>query len=130
MAMNLHAIAAPFAGIVSGTTIAVWRRNTGYTTSAAGKRAAGYTDVPDTPLQVQALTGPELELVESLNIQGVKRAVHMEGDAKGVDRASGEGGDLLVFGGAVWLVTLVLETWDASNWCRVAVTKQNDVVTP
>jgi len=130
MAMNLHAIAGPIAGIVSGTVNGLWQRNAGYATTPAGKRTPSYLDVPDTSMQVQALTGPELALVESLNIQGVKRAVYMNGDVKAVDRASGEGGDLLTFNGAVWLVTVILETWDSSGWCRVAVTKQNDMVTP
>ena len=125
MAMNLHAVAAPIAGVVSGTTLGVWRRNAGtYTTDAAGNRTPDYVDTPDTPMQVQALQGGDLKLVESLNIQGVKRAVYMAGDVQGVDRTSGKGGDLLEFDGAAWLVTLVLETWTGSDWCKVAVTKQ------
>lgn len=131
MAMNLHVIAAPFASIVSGTVMGIWRRNDGtYTTDGPGNRVPNYIDVPDTPMQVQALEGGDLKLVESLNIQGVKRAVYMQGDVQGVDRLSGKGGDLLVFNGATWLATLVLETWDASGWCKVAVTKQIDMVAP
>lgn len=132
--MNLHAIAAPLAGVVNPNISGALLRNIGYTTSAAGKREAAY-DAPVTMLmQVQALSGPELELIESLNIQGVKRAIHLPGDVKGIDRASGTGGDRIEFPdipavpeslrGTAWAVAMVMETWDSSGWCRVAAVKQ------
>lgn len=124
MSMNLHAIAGPIVGIVSGTTIGEHWMSTGNTTAADGSRAPTFATRTDVEMQVQALTGPELALIESLNIQGVKRAVHMMGDVRGVDRKSNEGGDILKFNGDYWLVAAVLETWDASGWCRVAVVKQ------
>ena len=134
--MNLHAIAAPFAGVVNPPIPGALARSTGYTTTAAGKRVATFADPETLDMQVQGLTGEELKLVDSLNIQGIKRAVHLPGDVKGVDRASGTGGDLITFeagprvpaglAGTSWLVTLVMETWDASGWCRVVVVKQND----
>lgn len=126
MAMNLHAIAGPIVGIISGTAIGNLYTNDGYDTLPSGKRGTKYIKTTDVPMQVQALTGPELQLTESLNIQGVKRAVHLMGDVRGVDRASGVGGDILEFAGAYWLVGIVLETWDASGWCRVAAIKQNE----
>ena len=128
--MNLHAIAAPFAAIVNPPVSGVWRRNTGYTTLPSGTRVPRYDDAPDQSFQVQALSGPDLGLVEGLNIQGVERAVFMNGLPNAVDRKTGAGGDLLVFGGDTWLVAAVLESWGVGDeaWSRVAVVKQIDVV--
>jgi hypothetical protein len=133
--VDLHAIAAPFIAAVNPLVPGVLKRSTGYTTAADGKRAPTYAADEPMNMQVQALDGQELKLVESLNIQGIKRAIHLPGDVKGVDRAKNTGGDLVVFGsgaavpaslrGTTWLVTLVMETWDTGNWCRVAVVKQN-----
>ena len=126
MAMNLHAIAAPFTAIVTGATLGLWQKSSGYTTDAAGKRVSAYTDFPGTDMRVQAMSGPELALIDGMGIQGILRAVYLPGDVKGVDRSGKGGGDLLTFNGAVWLVRAVLETWDGSGWCKVAVTKQMD----
>lgn len=133
--MKLHAIAAPLAGVVNPPIPGALLRSTGYATSAAGKRTPSFADPEVMDMQVQALTAPELSQLDSLNIQGIKRAVHLPGDVKGLDRASNTGGDLITFGtdprvpaglqGTTWLVVLVMETWDASDWCRVAVVKQN-----
>lgn len=133
--MNLHAIAGPIVAAVNPMIPGELSRSTGYVTAATGKREPSYAAAETIDMQVQGLTGQELRLVESLNIQGVKRAIHLPGDVQGVDRAKGTGGDLIRFGsgsrvpaglrGTVWLVTLVMETWDTGNWCRVAAVKQN-----
>lgn len=133
--MKLHAIAAPLAGVVNPLIPGTLLRSTGYVTSAAGKRTPSFAAPETINMQVQALTAPELAQLDSLNIQGIKRAIHLPGDVKGVDRTNNTGGDLITFGtdpavpaglrGTTWLVVLVMETWDASDWCRVAVVKQN-----
>lgn len=134
--MNLHAIAGPFVGIVNPPVPGIWWRNAGAVTAPSGKRAPSMTAVPDQSFQVQALSGPELALVEGLNIQGVKRSVHMSGLPNAVDRKANAGGDLLEFDGgdgtAKWLVVVILETWGlgVDAWSRVAVVKQMDAATP
>ena len=126
MAMNLHAIAAPFVAIVSGATAGFWRAAYSYETLASGKRVPLYgTDVP-IDLRVQSLSGRELALMDGLNIQGIMRAVYAPGDIQGADRKDGKGGDLLIFDGDTWLVATVLETWTASDWCKVVAVKQVD----
>ena len=132
--MNLHAIAAPLVGIVNPPINGDWLKSTGYATAPNGTRAPTYADAVTLSMQVQGLTGPELKLVDALNIQGVLRAVHLPGDVRGVDRKDGGGGDLVQFGagappslaGTTWLVELVQETWDSSGWCRVIIKKQID----
>lgn len=131
--MKLHAIASPLVAAINPPIAGELHRNTGYTTSPAGKRVSTYADPEALSMQVQGLSAEELRQVDSLNIQGIKRAIHLPGDVQGVDRASGTGGDLVKFGDAApgrlrnstWLVALVMETWDSSEWCRVVVVKQN-----
>lgn len=140
MSMNLHAIAAPIVAVVTGAVTATWMRSTGYVydPSGNGARVPSY-DSTAVDIRVQALEGDDLTLLDSLNIQGIKRKIYMNGNVEGVDRAGKGGGDLIVFGtdagtpaalrGTTWLARLVLETWDASGWCCVAVTKQIDGAT-
>lgn len=133
--MNLHAIAAPYVAIVNPAVPGALLVSSGYTTSAAGKRTPAYAASVAVMVQVQALSSGELELMEGLNIQGVKRGMYLNGDVKGVDRAAGDGGDLITFDssadvpgalqGTTWLVSVVLETWDTGGWCKVGVVKQN-----
>lgn len=126
MTMNLHALAAPFAAVITGATLALWRESNGYTTAPGAKRVPVYIDHPDTDVRVQAASSGDLQLLDSMNIQGVKRIVFASAPLKAIDRAASKGGDLLVFGGATWLVEAMLEEWDQSGWCKVAVTKQLD----
>ncbi len=138
--MKLHAIAAPIVAAVNPPVRGQLRRSTGYTTGASGKREPTYADDEELSMQVQGLTGPELKLVDGLNIQGLLRSVHLPGDVKGVDRKSRAGGDLIAFddgadippalSNTVWLVELVHETWDTSDWCRVIISKQLDNAVP
>lgn len=121
--MNLAALVGSLVGVVNPPVLGTWRQSTGYTTDTAGKRTALFHDVPSVSMQVQALDGEELTMVDSLSIEGVKRAVYMLGDVQGVDRSDGKGGDILIFAGSPWLVIKVLETW-ATGWCKVAVSKQ------
>ena len=132
--MNLHGIASAAVAVVNPPVMGAHVVATGYTTNIARKREPTYADPVTLPMQVQALSGPELELVEGLNIAGVKRAIHLQADARAADRGTGNGGDLIRFPddtptpaalrGTEWLVVAVLETWDTAGWCRVAVTKQ------
>jgi hypothetical protein len=76
------------------------------------------------PMQVQALTGRDLQQIDGLNLQGTRRAIYIEGDIEGIVRPTQQGGDLITTpDGSIWLVAMVLETWP--NWCKVAVTLQN-----
>jgi hypothetical protein len=133
--VNLHAIAGPIVAVVNPSITCSILRSTGYTTSSEGERVATYAAPVVVSGQVQALSGTELGLTNGLTMQGIKRAIYLDGTISGVDRAAGTGGDLITFdGGAdvplelqntIWLVELVLEQWDAPQWCKVAVVKQN-----
>ncbi len=130
MAWNLHAIAAPFAAVVTGSVVAQWLASTGYTTAANGKRTPVYDTAAPVDVRVQSLSTPELALLDGMNIQGIKRAVYVSAHVQGDDRKDGKGGDLLKFDyhgePTTWLVVTVLEDWDQSGWCKVACVKQID----
>lgn len=99
----------------------------GASTGYGGKRTPSFTKVEGRAFQVQALSGGELRHADSLNIQGQKRTVFLDGTVNGVRRALGKGGDILAFSNSYWLVVDVTEPWDESGWCKVIVTEQ---VTP
>jgi len=128
--MNLRGIANSAIQSVNPNIDATWRKSTGWTTDAAGKRTATFSDNP-IEVQVQALSAGDLKHVDALNMSGIMRSVYMYGNALSVARPDNRGGDLLIFperpdeADKVWLVTSVVETWP--DWAHVIVTLQ---VTP
>lgn len=124
--MNLHAIVAPYVAAVNPFIIGSIMVSTGSTTAADGTRSPTYATTSGVSMQVQPLSGKDVAQLDSLNIQGVTRKVWVSGSVEGVNRATGKGGDLLVFNGQTWLATIVFETWDSDGpWCSVGVTEQN-----
>ncbi len=129
--MNLHGIVRGAINAVNPDQVVTWRRSNGYDTNAAGKRTPTYADTT-VGAQVQASSASDLQHVDFLNVQGVKRSVYLFGNVQGTVRPDVKGGDLLVFpqniGGtpATWLVVAVIETWnpDAAGWCKVGVVLQ------
>ncbi|MCG2596563.1 hypothetical protein [Achromobacter insuavis] len=122
--MNLHGIAGPIIAAVNPMTLATIKYSDGYEIGPGRKQVPKYRVVPDVQAQVQPLSAGDLKHLEAQNIQGVQRSVYLYGDIQGVVRPAEKGGDLLVFGGQVWLVTVVFETWP--DWCKVGVTLQMD----
>ena len=125
--MSLRGMAHGLTSTVNPDVVGDIYVNQGTTTGYGGKRAPSYLRVPDQVLQVQAMSYGALQRADSLNIQGVKRQVYLNGHVKGVERLAGVGGDILGFNGSYWLVADVLEEWDANGWCKVLVVQQ---VTP
>lgn len=119
--MNLRGIANRATSGINPNTPVVIRKATGYTTDASGERIATYTTI-DTTAQIQSLTADELQQVNMLNMQGVKRAAYLNGDWRGVVRTDGAGGDLMTFGGDTWKIILAIETWP--DWSKVALCLQ------
>ena len=119
-------------GITSQVTNAniqvTWQQSTGYTTDSAGKRTPTYSPVV-LMAQVQGLSAGDLKHVDGLNIEGVKRSIHITGNMQGVVRADQKGGDIIQFaeypGGIArnWKVVSVMETWP--TWSRVIVVLQS-----
>jgi hypothetical protein len=122
--MDLHAIVSPYVAVVSPPTIGTLYVSTGYTT-------VNYVQTPswqafaDYPFDVQAMSGKDLKQLDGLNLQGVLRAVYLQGNVEGLDRPAGKGGDVLAFDGQYWLVAAVLEPWSNNGWTKLAVVLQN-----
>ena len=130
--MNLQAIASRVVGVVNPPVNAAWAVATPGVTIGPGRKPIPNppTNVP-VSLQIQPLGSQDLRKLDSLNITGVDRAFYLNGNVHGVDRLPGLGGDtFMILDGAhplyltVWLVTAVLEAWDANGWTKVGVTKQ------
>jgi hypothetical protein len=122
--MNLHGIVAPIIAAVNPMTTATVKYSNGFTIDPDTFRQVPAYTVVEAPIQVQALTGKELDQISGLNLQGVVRAIYLYGDTQGVVRPTQKGGDLILFGGQVWLTATVLETWP--DWSKVAATLQMD----
>lgn len=129
--MNLHAIVRGAITTVNQDVPATLRRSNGYVINPDGTQVPGYTDVPGIPVQVQALSFQDLHQLDGLNIQGVRRALYLNGSAMGVVRNLQVGGDLFIFAdgilpeGNTWLVAHVLEQWGpGAEWCKCVITLQ------
>lgn len=118
--MNLHQLVRGAISAVNPDTLAVIQTSTGYTTAANGQQQPTYATTYNVTVQVQGLTAPELDHVDSLNIQGTLRGFWINGNVQGTVRSLGKGGDILTMAnGSTWLVVHVLETWDSAGWCHV-----------
>lgn len=130
--MNLHGLVRAAITSVNPDITATLRRSLGtYTTGADGSRTPDYADSV-AQIQVQGLSAKDLQHLDALNIQGVLRSVHLNGDWQGVERPLSKGGDLFKFADPAgvqrwWLVVNVMETWP--DWCRVVVAMQMDPAT-
>lgn len=126
--MNLHGIVAGAIGAINPFISVTVKLSVGYSTNPDGSRTPTYNNTT-LDAQVQALTYTDLVQLDGLGIQGVRRAVYLYGDVEGIERVNSKGGDLLIMpDGTVWLVVVVLEHWP--DWCKVAVTLQDQIVKP
>lgn len=128
--MNLRGIANSVTRAVNPNVQGTVKRSDGYDTKANGVRVPKYTDQPVT-VQAQALSYGDLRQLEGLNIQGVKRAIYVNGAVAGLIRVGQKGGDIIVFPagtfyeGTTWLCVHVLEQWP--DWCKFAITLQDEL---
>ena len=128
--MNLHGIVAGAVAAVNPFTFCTLRQSTGYSIAPDGTQQPQYFDIPNVPVQVQALSYSDLMKLGGLNIEGTRRACYLNGNWEGVDRQAIKGGDLMVMpdlpgfpGPTYWLVAQVLEHW--ADWSKLAITLQN-----
>src|SRR5574340_136385 len=128
--MDLHAIASPAIAAVNPMTTAQLYKSTGSNTTPSGKPEPAYAPPITGDVQAQSLSGSQLQLMNSMGINGILVKVYLFGDWESVVRQQLTGGDKFVFSyagftNATWLVVQVLERWP--DWCAVAVQMQ---VTP
>jgi hypothetical protein len=110
--MDLQGLANPVANSVNPNVLVSVQASTGYTNTGPGYRQVpAYAAAVQGFAQVQELTSSELKQAESLNIQGVMRAIYFRGNLNGVIRPDSKGGDLVTIDGQDWLVVKTLELW-------------------
>jgi hypothetical protein len=123
--VNLHGIVAGAIGAVNPLVEITVRVNLGYVTGPDGTQAPSYGPQTTVVAQIQPLTGGELRHMDSLNLQGDFQAIYINGHIAGLIRPDNKGGDLITLkDGRNYLVSTVLEDWP--DWCKVAVTLQNN----
>lgn len=120
--MDLRSIANQASNTVNGNVIVTARASAGYTIGAGAKRTPLYAPDVTGPANIQALDSVDLKQLDSLNIQGVVRAIFLRGSLAGVIRPDSKGGDLVIIGGKTWLVVKVLESWPL--WTKAAIVYQ------
>lgn len=127
--INIRGIANQAIQSINPDVLATLKRSDGYETRAGGLRVPKYTTFTDVRMQAQAMSFGDLQQLDGLNIQGVRRAIYTDGALFGVLRAAQKGGDILIFPtgtfpeGDTWLCVHVLEQW--STWVKVAITLQD-----
>ena len=127
--MNLHGMVAGIINTVNPFVPITVLQSAGYTTNNDGERIPLYNPaITGLMGQIQPLTYKNIVQLEGLNIQGSQRAIYINGRINGLSRADQFGGDIITIDGGVdagttWLITLPLEDWP--DWCKVAVTRQN-----
>ena len=125
--MNLHSIVGPYVAAVNPWIEITIQPSAGYTTNDDGTRVPAYGSAVAAQAQMQALQYNDIAQLDSLQIQGNRRALYINGNWDGIVRADQKGGDLITLpDGSVWLVALVLENWsDVDGFVKVAITLQN-----
>lgn len=121
--IDVFGIASGVLGEVNPMQDAVLRVSDGVTIADDYSATSTYRDIP-VQIEVQALAGGDLQMLENIEQQSDLRVVYMRGAAHALNRPLDTGGDLLLFNGGIWRVTQVLEQWGGDDWCKIAVTRQ------
>jgi hypothetical protein len=127
---NLRQLANNQTTTINPNVAATLKVSTGFTVNASHRQVPSY-DSFAVVAQVQPLSTGDIRHNDALNVQGVMKAVYLNGVAEAINRIKTKGGDLLVFAdgvlaeGNTWLITEVTEQW-AQTWCRVTITLQDD----
>lgn len=120
--MNLHAIVRSAITTVNPDIKAVARIYQGEVIGPGRKPVPQYYPDKDVFLQLQPLSKGDLQHVDGLNIQGLFKSVHINGQYYSVNREMQKGGDLFIIDGKEWLVIEPLEIWQ--DWSRLLVCLQ------
>lgn len=123
--MNLHRIVRSAIGSINPFIPAIVQVSDGFEIGPGRKQIPKY--LPDQPvsIQLQPLSSDDLKHVDGMNLQGLLKSIHVDGNYYGVNREKAIGGDLFIIGSETWLVIGPLELWP--QWSRLLVQLQ---VTP
>lgn len=122
--MNLRQIANRATASINPNIPATVRRYTGEVMGPGRKPIPQYAPDEQITIQFQPLTKGDLQHVDGLNIQGLFKSIHVNGNFYSVNREMQKGGDLFIVDGKTWLVIEPLELWP--DWSRLLVCLQVD----
>jgi hypothetical protein len=125
--MNLHSIVSGPISAVNPSMLVSVQVSTGSAKSSDGTRTPTYAPAVTVRAQVQPVTFRDIQQLEGLNLQGVRKAIYLNGEIDGLVRVTNQGGDLITFpDGSVWLVVMILEAFSqTAGWTKAAITLQN-----
>ncbi|EOU9561568.1 hypothetical protein ACOJCY_002655 [Cronobacter dublinensis] len=122
--MNLRGIANRATSSINPNISATLRRYIGETIGPGRKPLPQYGPDEKVFLQLQPLSKGDIQHVDGLNIQGLAKSVHINGNFYSANRTLDKGGDIFIIDGRTWLVVEPLELWP--DWCRLLVVLQVD----
>lgn len=93
--MNLHQMASGAIGTVNPFVPISVRVSIGYQTDSNFNRTPAYAPAVTVSGQVQSLTFRDLQQLDSLNLQGTRKAIYVNGRIDGIVRIENKGGDLV-----------------------------------
>src|SRR3990167_5432160 len=118
--MNLNQIVSGAVGSINPQVPLSIRVSTGYAQNADFVRVPSYAPAVTVPGQVQALTFRDIQQIDSLNLQGTRRAIYVNGRVDGLVRVENKGGDLITvpgafFHGSISGTTLIVSKVDSGR---------------
>ena len=122
--MQIRNIANSITRAVNPNITAISRRYKGQTIGAGRKQVPEYYDDVTVTIQLQPMNAGEIRHVDGLNIQGLVKAIYINGSYYGVNRTMQKGGDLFIIDGKTWLVIEPSELW--TDWTRCLACLQVD----
>lgn len=120
--MNLHKIANSAIRRVNPNIPAILKKYAGETIGAGRKPVPSYLPDQDVTIQLQPLSKEDLQHIDGMNLQGLIKAIYVNGNYFSVQREMEQGGDIFVINGEEWLVVAPVELWP--DWCRLVVNLQ------
>ena len=125
--MNLNSIVSGAINTINPDILLSIQVSAGTTVNAQYQQVPSYASPVTVPGQVQPLTWRDIQQLDGLNLQGVRKRIYINGVVDGLVRATNKGGDLITISSGpfagVWLVALVLEAW--GTWTAAACTLQD-----
>lgn len=118
--MNMHQVVAGAISSVNPLVPLSIRVSTGYAQDANFVRQPSYAPAQVVQGQVQALTFRDIQQLDSLNLQGTRRAIYVNGRVDGLVRVENKGGDLVTvpdafFEGSISGTTLTVSKVNAGQ---------------
>ena len=121
---NIRSIVRGAITSVNPDTAILLQLNQNWTRSPDGKRTPTLGAPVQMTGQLQALSYDDIRHADNMNVQGVRRALYIDGVVEALVRPDRKGGDIVTTpDGRVWLVALVVENWEP--WTKCIITLQN-----